>query len=357
MSSARICYNFSMSSSYGKNLKVTLFGESHGPAIGCVVDGFPAGFSPDMDAVRAFLARRAPGRTPGSTARQEADVPEILSGFLDGRTTGAPIAALIRNGDHRSGDYAALAAVPRPGHADYALAVKTGGANDIRGGGHSSGRLTAGLCFAGALAVQYLASRGVAVSARIAAIAGRAVSGETDDAGLDDDARAAIESARRDGDSVGGVVECTVAGLPAGYGEPIFGGVENRVAAAVFGIPAVKGVEFGSGFAGAAMRGSENNDPFFMDGDRVATRTNHHGGILGGVTSGMPLVFRAAFKPTPSIAKPQGSVDLVRRADATLAVKGRHDACIVPRAVPVVEAAAAVAILDILLDPPPAQMV
>ena len=346
-----------MSSSYGKNLKVTLFGESHGAGIGCVLDGFPAGFRPDISAMAAFMARRAPGATPGSTARRETDTPEILSGIFDGRTTGSPIAALIRNGDHHSADYAALTAVPRPGHADYALSVKTGGANDVRGGGHSSGRLTAGLCFAGALAIQYLATKGVGVSSRIAAIAGHEVSGDTDAAGLDAAAKEAIETARREGDSVGGVVECTVTGLPAGYGEPIFGGVENRVAAIVFGIPAVKGLEFGSGFAGAAMRGSQNNDPFFFaDDGSVKTRTNNHGGILGGITSGMPLVFRAAIKPTPSIAKPQRSVDLRAERDCDIAVKGRHDACIVPRARPVIEAAAALAVLDLLLDPPPAAL-
>ena len=342
-----------MSSSYGKNLKVTIFGESHGAGIGCVLDGFPAGFRPDLAVLAAFMARRAPGTAPGSTARREADAPEILSGLFDGHTTGSPIAALIRNGDHHSSDYADLAAIPRTGHADYALAVKTGGANDIRGGGHSSGRLTAGLCFAGALAIQYLASKTIGVRSRIAAIAGREVTDKTDATGLDEGAREAIEAARRDGDSVGGIVECTVTGIPAGYGEPIFDGVENRVAAIVFGIPAVKGIEFGSGFAGAALRGSENNDPFRCVNGVVRTETNNHGGILGGVTSGMPLVFRVAIKPTPSIAKPQKSVDLRTGADCDLVVKGRHDACIVPRARPVVEAAAALAVLDLLLDPPP----
>ncbi len=345
-----------MSSTYGHNLKVTLFGESHGAGVGCVIDGFPAGFRPDMDAVRAFMARRAPGSAPGSTARREADAPEILSGIFDGHTTGSPIAALIRNGDQRSSDYASLAAVPRPAHADYALSVKTGGANDIRGGGHSSGRLTAGLCFAGALAMQHLAAKGIIVASRIVSIGGRDISGETDPSGLDAAAKETIEAARREGDSVGGIVECSVSGMPAGYGAPIFDGVENRVAAIVFGIPAVKGVEFGSGFAGSAMRGSENNDAFFHDVDgAIRTRTNHHGGILGGVTSGMPIVFRAAIKPTPSIARPQASVDLRTGKDCELVVKGRHDACIVPRARPVVEAAAAIAVLDILLDPPPVE--
>lgn len=343
-----------MSSSYGKNLHLTLFGESHGPAVGCVLDGFPPGFRPDLARLAAFMARRAPGSAPGSTPRRESDVPEILSGLHEGRTTGAPIAALVRNADTHSSDYAALAAVPRPGHADYPLAVKTGGANDPRGGGHSSGRLTAGLCFAGALALQYLETRGIAVASRIAAIAGRPVEGPVDASGLDAAAREAIEAARRDSDSVGGIVEATVEGLPPGLGEPIFGGVENRLAALLFGIPAVKGVEFGSGFAGAALRGSENNDAYFVaPGGAVRTRTNRHGGVLGGITTGMPLVFRVAVKPTPSIGRPQQSVDLRARADCPLAVRGRHDACIVPRARPVVEAAAALAVLDLLLDPPP----
>ena len=344
-----------MSSSYGQNLKVTLFGESHGPAIGCVLDGFPAGFRPDLDRLAAFMARRAPGTTPGSTPRRESDVPEILSGLHEGRTTGAPIAALVRNADTHSADYAPFASVPRPGHADYPLAVKTVGANDPRGGGHSSGRLTAGLCFAGALALQYLETRGIAVTSRIAAIAGRPVEGPVDASGLDAAARDAIEAARRDSDSVGGIIEATVEGLPPGLGEPIFGGVENRLAAILFGIPAVKGVEFGSGFAGAALRGSENNDPYYIaPGGAVRTRTNHHGGALGGLTTGMPLLFRVAVKPTPSIGRPQQSVNLHARADCPLTIRGRHDACIVPRARPVVEAAAAIAVLDLLLDPPPA---
>ena len=339
-----------MSSTFGNNLKVTIFGESHGVGIGCVLDGFPAGFRPNFDALHAFMARRAPGSTPGSTARREADAPEIISGIFDGRTTGSPITALIRNADHHSSDYADLAAVPRPGHADYALAAKTGGANDIRGGGHSSGRLTAGLCFAGGLAMQYLESHDIRVESCIVAIGGRKVEGETDASGLDETARKTIEAARCEGDSVGGVVECTVAGLPAGCGDPMFDGVENRFAAILFGIPAVKGVEFGSGFAGSALRGSQNNDPFYFDDDgKVRTRTNNHGGTLGGITSGMPIVFRVAIKPTPSIAKPQQSVNLRTGENCELVVKGRHDACIVPRARPVVEAAAALASLDLLI--------
>ncbi len=339
-----------MSSTYGTNLKLTLFGESHGAGIGCVLDGFPAGCRPDFEGISSFMARRAPGSTPGSTARREADTPEIVSGIFDGRTTGSPITALIRNADHHSSDYADLAAVPRPGHADFTLAVKTGGANDVRGGGHSSGRLTAGLCFAGGLAMQYLESRGIHVASRIASIGGRDVEDETDAAGLDATARETIENARSEGDSVGGVVECTVTGFPAGYGDPMFHGVDNRFAAILFGIPAVKGVEFGNGFAAAALRGSANNDAWIIEDGRVLAKTNRHGGLLGGMTTGMPLVLRVAIKPTPSIALEQDTVSLSAMEPAKLAVRGRHDPCIVPRAVPVVEAVVATVLLDALLD-------
>lgn len=341
-----------MSSSFGKNLRVTLFGESHSPAIGVVIDGFPAGFAPDLAALQAFLARRAPGRGAHATARHEDDAPEFLSGLCDGHTGGTPITAIIRNADTHSADYADLRDHPRPGHADYPMAVRTGGANDIRGGGHSSGRLTAGLCIAGGLALQALATRGISVRARIAAIAGAPISGAVDEFGLDDNARAAIASARAEGDSVGGLVECVADGLPVGLGEPMFGGMENRLAAALFGIPAVKGVEFGNGFAAAALRGSQNNDPWTIDANgRVRTTTNRHGGLLGGMTTGMPLVVRIAIKPTPSIAREQDTVSLTANTPAKLLVRGRHDPCIVPRAVPVVEAAVALVLLDALLDP------
>ena len=341
-----------MASSFGKNLVTTLFGESHSAAVGVVLDGFPAGFQPDLARLQAFLDRRAPGRGPHATARREADAPEFLSGLCDGRTCGTPIAAILRNGDTRSGDYAELRNRPRPGHADYPMGVRTGGANDLRGGGHSSGRLTAGLCVAGGLCLQALETLGVAVRGRIAAIAGAAVGPDVDEAGLDAAAREAIAAARADGDSVGGIVECVADGLPAGLGEPMFGGMENRLAQALFGIPAVKGVEFGNGFAAAGLRGSANNDPYVMDGGRVRTSSNRHGGLLGGMTTGMPLVVRVAVKPTPSIAREQRTVDLVAGEDATLCVRGRHDPCIVPRAVPVVEAATAIVLLDVLLDSP-----
>ena len=353
----------------GHKLRVTVFGQSHAPAIGCVVEGLPAGFIPDMDRLAAFLARRAPGRTAWSTPRQESDAPEILSGLVEGRTCGAPVCAVIRNGDQRSRDYEGLRRTPRPSHADYTAWVKYGESYDIRGGGQFSGRLTAPLCFAGALALQVLEQRGITVAGHIAAIAG--IEDETPDfARVDRDAllalpekpfpvfshsageamAQAIEAARMEADSVGGVIRCFALGLPAGVGEPMFDGVENRLAAALFGIPAVRGVSFGDGFAAAAMRGSQHNDPFITDGNTVRTRTNHAGGVLGGITTGMPLVVNVAIKPTASIGREQDTVDLKEMANTTLTVHGRHDPCIVPRALPVVEAVTALTLLDMLME-------
>lgn len=353
----------------GNKLKVTVFGQSHAPAIGCVIDGLPSGFAPDMERVSAFMARRAPGRNAWSTNRKEGDVPEVLSGLVEGRTCGAPVSMLIRNSDQHSRDYAGLKRTPRPSHADYTALIKYGDDYDIRGGGQFSGRLTAPLCFAGALALQILEQRGVTIAAHIARIENvqdpspdfAAVTREELTALLkkpfpvfDDGAgvrmRQAIEAARLDADSVGGVIRCFALGLPAGIGEPMFGGVENRLAAALFGIPAVRGVSFGTGFDAAGMRGSGHNDPFVMDGDRVAARTNHAGGVLGGITSGMPLVVNIAVKPTASIAREQDTVDLEKRENARLVIHGRHDPCIVPRAVPVAEAVTALTVLDMLLE-------
>ncbi|MEA4934736.1 MAG: chorismate synthase [Lawsonibacter sp.] len=360
-----------MSSYLGKNLRVSLFGQSHSQAIGVCVDGLPAGEAVDLEELERFLQRRAPGRNATATPRREGDQPQILCGLVDGVTCGAPLAAVIENTNTRSQDYAQLRDVPRPGHADYTAQVRYGGFQDVAGGGHFSGRLTAPLCIAGGIALQILARRGVQVAAHIrsvAAVEDRPFhpNGEPEellsclktadfpvlDAGAGDRMKDAILAARRDGDSVGGVVECMAMGLPAGMGDPMFGGMESRLAAALFGIPAVKGVEFGAGFQAARMRGSQNNDPFILADGRVMTATNHAGGILGGITSGMPLVFRAAFKPTPSIAREQNSVSLSRLEAETLAVTGRHDPCIVPRAVPVVEGTAAIVLLDALLDSP-----
>lgn len=352
-----------MSSQFGTALKVQLFGQSHGAAVGVCIDGFPAGFRPDLEALSAFLVRRAPGQGPYATTRREADQPEFLSGLVDGHTCGAPLTAVIRNADTRSGDYSGFAETPRPSHADYPAWIKYGGQADVRGGGHFSGRLTAPLCVAGGLCLQYLAQRGIQTGAHIAQIGAVCdaafdpvrpelpVNGKTLRPEVWEQMLTEIAEARAAGDSVGGVVECAVSGLPAGYGEPMFGGLENRLAQILFGIPAVKGVEFGSGFGCAALRGSAHNDPWYVAGDgTVRARTNHAGGILGGISTGMPIVFRVAFKPTASIARPQGTVRLPDAAPATLEIRGRHDPCIVPRALPCVEAAAAIAILDAILE-------
>ena len=349
-----------MSSSYGENLRITIFGQSHAPAVGVTMEGIPAGEPVDLAALQRFLDRRAPGQNDWSTPRREEDKPEILCGLQNGVTCGAPLTAVIRNTNTRSGDYAALRRRPRPGHADYTAEVKYSGAQDAAGGGHFSGRLTAPLCIAGGICLQLLSREGIAVISRIAAIAGvadeGALTGSTADKPFPtvsnargEQMRAAIAAARAEGDSVGGIIECAVLGLPAGLGDPMFGGMENRIAAAVFGIPAVKGIEFGAGFAAAALRGSENNDAFAVENGKIVTETNRCGGILGGITDGMPLWFRAAVKPTPSIARAQRTVDLDTLENAEICITGRHDPCIVPRAVPCIEAAAAIAVYDALL--------
>ena len=358
-----------MASYLGEHIHVSVFGQSHSPAIGVVVDGLPAGERVDMEELGRFLKRRAPGQNATSTPRKEADLPQFLSGLVDDVTCGAPLAALIENTNTRSQDYAQLRDKPRPGHADFTAQVKYSGFQDVAGGGHFSGRLTAPLCIAGGICLQILKRRGIEVAAHIASIAAEAdrpfdpmgESVETLDAlkrapfpVLDEKAgermRKAILQAKEEGDSVGGIVECLVTGAPAGLGEPMFGGMENRLAAALFGIPAVKGVEFGAGFGVATMRGSENNDPFTVKDGKLVTETNHAGGILGGITNGMPLVFRLAVKPTPSIAKQQQTVSLSKKQVDELVVTGRHDPCIVPRAVPVVEAVTALVLTDLLFS-------
>lgn len=353
-----------MSSTYGKNLKLSIFGQSHGAGIGMTLDGVPAGLPVDLTALQDFLNRRAPGQNSYSTSRKEADAPEFLSGILDGYTCGAPIAALIRNTNTRSGDYAQLKDIPRPGHADYTAQIKYGGYQDAAGGGHFSGRLTAPLCIAGGLCKQWLAAEGIEIGAHIVQIHG--ISDEFFDpmvpqisqigsdfpvlnADLGKKMQDAIQNIKANGDSVGGIIECAVTGLPAGIGDPMFGGMESRIASIVYGIPAVKAVEFGIGRRVADITGSECNDAFTVTSGEIKTTTNRCGGILGGITNGMPLIFSAAFKPTPSISRPQQSVSLSRMETSVLEVKGRHDPCIVPRAVPVVEAAAAIAIFDAYL--------
>jgi chorismate synthase len=361
----------SMSSEFGRCLHISVFGQSHGRAIGVVIDGLPAGEAVDTEELQRFLNRRAPGRNAQSTARKEADRPVFLSGVEDGKTCGAPLCAMIENTDQHSGDYTELRDHPRPGHADYTAWVKWGGRADLRGGGHFSGRLTAPLCVAGGLAKQILARRGIHVGAHLAS-----VGPECDDAFpmepspvllasvaekpfpvLSDAAgermRAVIAATAADRDSVGGVIECAAVGVPPGLGSPMFGGVENRLAAALFGIPAVKGVEFGDGFQAALHRGSENNDPYAVADGTIRILSNHAGGILGGITDGMPVVLRAAVKPTPSIARPQQTVSLSRMQDAELTIRGRHDPCIAHRAVPVVEAVTAAVLLDMILEEDP----
>ncbi|MCI8422825.1 MAG: chorismate synthase [Lawsonibacter sp.] len=358
-----------MSSYLGKNLHISIFGQSHAPAIGVTMDGLPPGERVDLEALEAFLQRRAPGRDLTATTRKEGDNPQILCGLLDGVTCGAPLTAVIANTNTRSQDYAQLRDVPRPGHADYTASLRYGGFQDVRGGGHFSGRLTAPLCIAGGICLQILERRGIQIAAHIRSIFTtedrpfHPMGEDADtlrrlketpfpvlDSAKGEEMRLRILEAKNLQDSVGGVVECIVMHPPAGVGDPMFGGMEGRLACALFGIPAVKGVEFGAGFGAARLWGSQNNDPYTMEHGTVTLKSNHAGGILGGITNGMPLIFRAAFKPTPSIGLEQDSVSLSRRTAEKLTVHGRHDPCIVPRAVPVVEAAAAVVLLDAILD-------
>lgn len=355
-----------MSSTYGDRLKLSIFGQSHSPAIGMTLDGIPAGLPVDLSALQAFLDRRAPGSHAYATSRKEADQPEFLSGILDGHTTGAPIAAIIRNTNTRSSDYSNIMDCPRPGHADYTAQVKYKGFQDVSGGGHFSGRLTAPICIAGGLCKQWLAEKGIRIGAHILNIAGIADEPVSLDwccpdldairqdfpvvnASAGEKMQEAISAAKADGDSVGGLIECFVTGLPAGIGEPMFGGLESKLSQIIYGVPAVKGLDFGSGFTGSYLRGSQNNDPYRYENGKITLTSNHSGGILGGISTGMPLVFCVAIKPTPSILRPQESVSYSRGQNTDLAITGRHDPCIVPRAVPVVEAAAAIAIYDAML--------
>ncbi len=358
-----------MANQYGNNLHLTIYGGSHDPEIGMRLSGFPRGFALDSEELQRFMARRAPKGGAFSTPRKEPDIPVFESGLTNGITNGDEIRAVIRNTNAHSKDYSFIYDTPRPGHADYAALCKYGPSVDLRGGGHFSGRLTAPLCIAGGMALQYLRARGIRVGAHICSIHG------IEDARFDpvridpklfdalsdmpfpvlcneagERMQAAVADARAKGDSVGGVIECAVTGLEKGLGEHMFAGVEGRLSSLLFSIPAVKGVEFGEGFGAAAMLGSENNDAYCTDGKEIATLTNHCGGILGGMTNGMPLVLRAAFKPTPSIAKEQQTVSLSRMENTTISVPGRHDPTVVVRAVPVVEAAAAIAVLDLILD-------
>ncbi|WP_294486470.1 chorismate synthase [uncultured Ruminococcus sp.] len=361
-----------MSSTWKNNISFTIFGESHGPAIGVCMDNVPPGESIDVDKIYKFMARRAPKKDGTTTMRKESDIPQIISGYHNGKTTGTPLVAMIANNDQHSQDYNNISKLARPGHADYTGALRYRGFNDIRGGGHFSGRLTAPLCFAGAVAQQILEKRGIYVGAHIAEIHGITDKSfdpintsrqdiielkEKDFPVIIDvqgnEMKKEILHAREEQDSVGGIIECIAINVPAGIGSPIFDGLENSIAQLIFGIPAVKGLEFGAGFDVAKMTGSENNDEFYVN-ERgiVVTKTNSHGGILGGISSGMPITLRVAIKPTPSISRPQETIDYSAMKNETLVVKGRHDPCIVPRAVPCVEAAVNLAVLSHMLEYP-----
>lgn len=358
-----------MSGIWGNSIKISIFGESHGKAIGINIDGLKAGILLDRDYIKREMQRRAPGNNEFSTLRREGDEFEILSGYFEGRTTGTPLCAMIYNTDKKSGDYTKLKNIMRPSHGDYTGYVKYGGYNDYRGGGHFSGRLTAPLVFAGAICKQLLESRGIIIGSHIKSIgeeqdelfnpvnveantlkllAGKAfpVINSSSEASMQE----VISRAREQKDSVGGVVETAVLGMEPGVGEPFFDSVESTLGHLIFSIPGVKGLEFGAGFDISKMHGSTANDEYFMEADRVRTHSNNNGGILGGITNGMPLIFRTAFKPTASIGRLQRTIDIENKVNTEIEVQGRHDPCIVPRAVPVVEAAAAIGLLDLIMQ-------
>ena len=352
-----------MKNTFGQHLAVTLFGESHGPAIGAVLDGLCPGIPVDLENIRRMLQLRQPGGAI-STARNEKDQFEIISGAVNGITTGTPLTVLIRNQDTKSGDYTAMQALMRPGHADYPAQCKYHGYQDTRGGGHFSGRITAALVAAGAICHSALQAKGIYIGTHISRCAGipdrsfEDLNADIDtlstalfpvlDTAAGEQMQQAILAAKADGDSVGGVLETAIVGLPAGVGEPWFDTFESMLSHILFSVPAVKGVEFGDGFALADMRGSAANDALYYEGDTVVTKTNHGGGIGGGITSGMPVIFRCAIKPTPSIAKSQQTVDVLKKENATLEIKGRHDPAIVHRARIVIDAVTAIAVYDML---------
>ena len=354
-----------MSGMWGSKIKLSIFGESHGNAIGITIDGLPAGFSIDMDKIMMEMSRRAPGKSSLSTPRKESDIPEILSGYFEGKTTGTPLCAIIRNSNTKSKDYSKLKDVMRPGHADYTGAVRYKGFNDYRGGGHFSGRITAPLVFAGAICKQILEVKGIIVSAHINSI------GKIKDCSflesdisdellnsfkenelplintkLEDEMRQEILSTRSSGDSIGGTIECAILGVSPGIGDPFFDSVESTLAHLMFSVPAVKGIEFGKGFDISKMRGSEANDEYYLENGNIKTKTNNNGGILGGITNGMPIIFNVAIKPTASIFKEQNTVNIVTMEETTLCIEGRHDPCIVQRALPVIEAVAEIGITE-----------
>ena len=356
-----------MSGMWGNNIRISIFGESHGNAIGINIDGLPSGFEIDLDKIMVEMSRRAPGKSPLSTPRKEGDVPEILSGYFNGKTTGTPLCAIIRNSNTKSKDYSKLKDVMRPGHADYTGAIRYDGFNDYRGGGHFSGRITAPLVFAGAICKQILESKGIVIAAHINSIGNVKDRSflESDinnellnsfkgkelpliNSNLEAEMREEIMKARSDRDSIGVTIECAILGVNPGVGNPFFDSVESTLAHLMFSVPAVKGIEFGRGFDISKMRGSEANDEYYLDGENIKTRTNNNGGILGGITNGMPIVFNVAIKPTASIFKEQKTVNIETMEETTLSIEGRHDPCIVQRALPVIEAVAAIGILELV---------
>lgn len=356
-----------MSSTWGNNIKISVFGESHSEAIGVTIDGLEPGIELDMDKIAFEMSRRAPGKNAMSTPRNEKEIPNIISGFFNGKTTGTPLCAIITNTNTRSQDYEKTKDLMRPGHADLTGHIRYNGFNDYRGGGHFSGRLTAPMVFVGAVCKQIIAKQGIKIGAHISQIENvydksfdfTDISAETLETlklkelpFLDETkeavAKERILAAKEDLDSVGGVIECAVIGLYSGIGNPMFDSVESVLSHLLFSVPAVKGVEFGSGFSFASMRGSEANDSFYYENDTIKTKTNNNGGINGGITNGMPIIFRTAIKPTPSIAKKQETIDLSLKTNSEIEIQGRHDPCIVQRAVPVIEAVAAIAIYDLL---------
>lgn len=358
-----------MSAIWGNNIKISIFGESHGNAIGINIDGLPSGFEIDMEKIKIEMKRRAPGKNNLSTTRDEEDIPEILSGYFEGKTTGTPLCAIIRNKDTKSKDYSKIKDIPRPSHADYSGSVKYLGFNDYRGGGHFSGRITAPLVFAGAICKQILEKKGIVIGVHILSIKDKKddkfnytdISKDTLlslrnkdlpllNERIDGEIRECILQAKSEGDSVGGVIECATIGIEAGIGAPFFDSVESTLSHLLFSIPAVKGVEFGSGFEITTLFGSEANDEYYYKDGGIYTKSNNNGGILGGITNGMPIVFKVAIKPTPSILKEQDTINLKTGENVKFKVEGRHDPCIVQRAIPVVEAVTAIGILELLME-------
>lgn len=346
-----------MASSFGELLKVSVWGESHGNSIGVLIDGVPSGYSIDIQKLQEYCDRRRSNGEVYATPRKESDIIELQSGIFEGYTTGSPIVFLVKNLSQISGDYKELADIPRPSHADYPAHVKYNDFNDIRGGGHFSGRLTLPLVIAGGIASQILACMGINAMAYISEIGGvKGISyrdglilDTPENYGMTDDIYKRVDKVRRAGDSVGGIIECVANGLPVGLGEPIYSSMESMLSRALFGVPAVKGVEFGLGFDYANSLGSKANDSYSISNGEVKLNSNNNGGITGGLTNGAPMCFRVVVKPTPSISIEQDSISLKNMTNAKLKVRGRHDSCIVPRAVVVIESVANAVILDAIL--------